>query len=94
VDHNNKNCLLLFNFDSPRIFEIKRVWVDQRTLALSMNTGGWIHPCVMDCYGMLTSTEQIHRRKEGKFGEKEILMHVVIKEVTVCTIFYLILCHI
>ncbi|XP_071680121.1 uncharacterized protein [Lolium perenne] len=79
---------------SPRIFEIKRVWVDQRTLALSMNTGGWIHPCVMDCYGMLTSTEQIHRRKEGKFGEKEILMHVVIKEVTVCTIFYLILCHI
>nr|XP_051217240.1 uncharacterized protein LOC127334748 [Lolium perenne] len=43
---------------------------------------GWIHPCVMDCYGMLTSTEQIHRRKEGKFGEKEILMHVVIKEVT------------
>ncbi|XP_047063425.1 uncharacterized protein LOC124671027 [Lolium rigidum] len=68
--------------NSPRIFEIKSVWVDQRTLALSMNTGGWIHPCVMDCYGMLTSTEQIHRRKEGKFGDKDILMHVVIKEVT------------
>ncbi|XP_047085221.1 uncharacterized protein LOC124696551 [Lolium rigidum] len=36
----------------------------------------------MDCYGMLTTTEQLHRRKEGKIGDKEILMHVVIKEVT------------
>ncbi|KAM0871951.1 hypothetical protein ACQ4PT_039046 [Festuca glaucescens] len=67
---------------SPRIFEIKRVWVDQRTLALSMNPGGWTHPCVMDCYGMLTTTEQLHRKKEGKIGDNEILMHVVIKEVT------------
>jgi hypothetical protein len=40
----------------------------------------------MDCYGMLTTTEQLHRRKEGKIGDKEILMHVVIKEVTVCII--------
>jgi hypothetical protein len=51
-----------------------------------MNPGGWIHPCVMDCYGMLTTTEQLHRKKEGKIGDKEILMHVVIKEVTVCII--------
>jgi hypothetical protein len=51
-----------------------------------MNKGGWIHPCVMDCFGMLTTTDQIHRRKEEKFGQNEILIHVVIKEVTVSRI--------
>jgi hypothetical protein len=51
-----------------------------------MNQGGWIHPCAIDCYEMLTTTEQNHYRKEGKIGEKDILMHVIIKQVTVCFI--------
>jgi hypothetical protein len=51
-----------------------------------MNQVGWIDPCVIDCYGMLTTTKKNHHRKEGQSGEKDILMHVVIKEVTVCFI--------
>jgi hypothetical protein len=51
-----------------------------------MNQGGWIHPCAIDCYEMLTTTEQNHYRKEGKIGEKDILMHVIIEQVTVCFI--------
>ncbi|XP_071675209.1 uncharacterized protein [Lolium perenne] len=67
---------------SPRIFEIKKVWVDQRTFTLSINQGGWIHPCVMDCFGMLTTTEQNHRRREGLLEKNDMLIHVVIKEDT------------
>jgi hypothetical protein len=72
--------------NSPRIFEIKKVWVDQRTFTLSINQGGWIHPCVMDCFGMLTTTEQNHRRREGLLEKNDMLIHVVIKEDTVCMI--------
>jgi hypothetical protein len=76
-------CDSLFQTFSPRIFQIKGVWVDQRTLALSMATGGWIHPHVMDCFGMLTTTDQIFRYANGKAGDKEIRKHIVIKECTV-----------
>jgi hypothetical protein len=34
-------------------------------------TRGWIHPCVMDCFGMLTTTDQNHHRREGLFGKND-----------------------
>jgi hypothetical protein len=48
-----------------------------------MATGGWIHPHVMDCFGMLTTTDQIYRYANGKADDKEIRKHMVIKECTV-----------
>jgi hypothetical protein len=56
-------------------------------MALSMNQGGWIHPCVMDCFGHLTTVDQNLCRKEGKFSKNDILKHIVIKETTVSTFF-------
>jgi hypothetical protein len=59
------------------------VWVDQRTLTLSMRPGGWIHPNVMDAFGKMVMTSAYWRDKEGKSAQNDILMHVVIKYVTV-----------
>ncbi|KAM0879014.1 hypothetical protein ACQ4PT_034507 [Festuca glaucescens] len=67
---------------SLRIFEVNKVWVDHRTLSLSMSPGGWIHPYVMDCFGMLTNVAQLHQLKEGKRQENAILTHIVIKDIT------------
>jgi hypothetical protein len=53
-------------------------------MSLSLNQGGWIHPHVMDCFGMLLTTEQIEQKKET--GSNEVLNHIVIKDITVCIV--------
>jgi hypothetical protein len=53
-------------------------------MSLSLNQGGWIHPHVMDCFGMLLTTEQIEGKKQT--GSNEVLNHVVIKDITVCIV--------
>jgi hypothetical protein len=68
----------------PRICELEDVWVDQRTLSLSMSPGGWVHPYVMDYFGILSNMAQYHREKQGAVNKKDILMHIVIKEDAVC----------
>ena len=68
---------------SPRIFEIQRIWVDQRTLALSMSPGGWTHQHVMDCFAALTMADQHNRNREGTLSKNHILKHITMKEVTV-----------
>lgn len=35
---------------SERIFQIDEVWVDQKTLTISMKPGGWLNPHTVDCY--------------------------------------------
>jgi hypothetical protein len=54
-----------------------------------MMQGGWIHPHVMDCFGMIRTTDQLSRKKEGKLSENEIINHVVIKDVTVRSSFFI-----
>lgn len=66
----------------PRICELEDVWVDQRTLSLSMSLGGWVHPYVVDYFGILSNMAQFHRQKQGAVNMKDILMHIVIKEDT------------
>ena len=68
---------------SPRIFEIQRIWVDQRTLSLSMSPGGWTHQHVMDCFAALTMADQHNRNREGTLSKQEILKHITIKAETV-----------
>jgi len=41
-----------------RVFERDGIWVDQRTLSLSMMNGGWFHFRVMDCFCKLFSYSQ------------------------------------
>ena len=74
-----KNC----SYYSPRIFEINKVWIDKRTLTLSMRSGGWSHPQVMDAFGILIIADLYYRDKEGISSKNEVLKHVVLKDVTV-----------
>jgi hypothetical protein len=37
----------------------------------------------MDCFGMLNTFEQVERIKQRKVGDKDIIRHIVIKDVTV-----------
>jgi hypothetical protein len=53
-----------------------------------MNTGGWIHPHVMDCFGMLTTGDQIERYSKGSASRTEIRKHIVIKEATLRIFFF------
>ncbi|KAM0896280.1 hypothetical protein ACQ4PT_023294 [Festuca glaucescens] len=62
---------------SPGIFEVNKVWVDHMTLSLSMTPGGWIHPYVMDCFGMLSNVAQIHQIKEGKRQKKKSFLGIL-----------------
>ncbi|KAM0888534.1 hypothetical protein ACQ4PT_028283 [Festuca glaucescens] len=67
---------------SPRIFEVNRVWVDQRKLILSMRPGGWTHPHTMDCFGMLIIEDQFQRDVEGTSKKTNIMKHVFVKDFT------------
>ena len=51
-----------------------------------MRPGGWIHPHVMDAFGMLILTDMYYRDIEGRNTKNDILKHIVIKDVTVCQI--------
>ena len=48
-----------------------------------MSPGGWIHPYVMDSFGILSNTEQLERKRKGMIGQKDILRHIIIKDITV-----------
>jgi hypothetical protein len=50
-----------------------------------MSPGGWIHPHVMDGFGVLHNVAQYERHREGLANKNDILMHVVIKDITVST---------
>ena len=50
--------ILFFLLNSSRVFERDGIWVDQRTLSLSMMNGGWFHFRVMDCFCKLFSYSQ------------------------------------
>jgi hypothetical protein len=64
---------------------VNSIWVDQRTLTLSMSPGGCIHLHLMDGFGVLHNVAQYERHREGLANKNDILMHVVIKDITVST---------
>jgi hypothetical protein len=75
-----------YYFLSPRIFQIERIWVDQRTFVLSMSQGGWIHSHVMDCFAALSTTAQLEAMKLKKVCSKSVVRHIFCRDITVSTL--------
>ncbi|TVU12109.1 hypothetical protein EJB05_45736, partial [Eragrostis curvula] len=48
---------------SEHIFQLENIWVDKRTLALSMRSGCWFHKYVMNCFCKMYNFEQEQRLK-------------------------------
>lgn len=65
---------------SPRIYECETIWVDQRTLTLSMMPGGWISPHVVDCFSKSMNQEQMFKGRQGLLPDHEIITYVVSRE--------------
>lgn len=62
---------------SQRIFQIDNVWVDQKTLTVSMRPGCWMNPHTLDCYSKMLTTEQIIRGRQGLIPSNDPIVHIV-----------------
>lgn len=65
---------------SQRIFQIDDVWVDQKTLTVSMMPGCWMNPHTLDCYSKRLNTYQLHRGRQGLLPSDQYIAHVVGRE--------------
>ncbi|EMS65915.1 hypothetical protein TRIUR3_16671 [Triticum urartu] len=62
---------------SQRIFQIDNVWVDQKTLTVSMRPGGWMNPHTLDCYSKMLNTDLLNRGRQGLIPSNEPIVHIV-----------------
>lgn len=77
---------------SERIFQIDEVWVDQKTLTISMKPGGWLNPHTVDCYSKMLNTDQLIRGRQGLIHISDVISHIVGREDMVL-LFMLLLFH-
>ena len=53
------------------------MWVDQKTLTVSMRPGGWMNPHTLDCYSKMLNTDLLNRGRQGLIPSNEPIVHIV-----------------
>ncbi|XP_073364832.1 uncharacterized protein [Aegilops tauschii subsp. strangulata] len=67
---------------SQRIFQVNEVWVDQKTLTISLRPGYWMSPHSLDCYSKILNTNQLFRGRQGLIPNTDVITHIVQREDT------------
>lgn len=65
---------------SQRIFQVNEVWVDQKTLTISLRPGCWMNPHSLDCYSKMLNTDQLIRGRQGLIPNTDVIRHIVQRE--------------
>jgi len=68
---------------SQHIFQVDDVWIDKRTLALSMRSGCWFNPSAMFAFCKMFNSEQQERLQFRELYEGEIGYFYMNKKTTV-----------
>ena len=56
------------------------VWVDQKTLTISLRPGCWMNPHSLDCYSKMLNTDQLIRGRQGLIPITDVITHIVQRE--------------
>ncbi|KAI4996148.1 hypothetical protein ZWY2020_041289 [Hordeum vulgare] len=65
---------------SQWIFQVNEVWVDQKTLTISLSPECWMNPHSLDCYSKMLNTDKIIRGRQGLIPNTDVITHIIQRE--------------
>ena len=81
-----KFCITFFC--SKHIFQVDDVWIDKRTLALSMRSGCWFNSFAMSAFCKMFNHEQKERLKLRQRNLDELTYFYMNKKIVVCLLHF------